>query len=103
MGGIIGIIYDKDRLLLDTDTLKRSVSIANALHLKVSFEEGFIVMNRQGGPEGKKIEIPTLKNAKIEEKIIQVNFKSLLFSDSIEIKKTESLKTAPEKMTSGTD
>ena len=92
MGGVFGTIYDKDRIVLDSEKLKHSISIANKLNIKVSFGEGFIVMNRGINLDGRKIEIPTLKTIEIKEKTIRVNFKSLFFSDSIEIKKTNSLK-----------
>jgi len=42
-------------------------------------------------PAGQKIEIATLKNVTMKEKTIQINFKSLFFSDLIEINKTDAL------------
>ena len=42
-------------------------------------------------PAGQKIEIATLKNVTMKEKTIQINFKSLFFSDLIEINKPDAL------------
>jgi len=93
IGGGSGVIYDKDRIGFDIQKLKSTMSIANALNLKVSFKEGFIVINRAGRSGVRKTEIPTLKNVEMKEMTIQLNFKSLFFTDSIEIKKTDALKT----------
>lgn len=86
MGSFMGLLFDKDRIDLDIQKLKHAVSIANALNLNISFTEGYIVINKEGSPNGRQIEISTLKSAQTKEKTIQVNFKSLFFSDSIEIK-----------------
>jgi len=96
-GGVFGTIYDKDRIVLDIDKLKLSVNIATKINARISFEEGFIMMSQGENSDGRKIEIPTLKNIKIKGKTIQVNFKSLLFKDSIVIKKTNLLQTHLEK------
>jgi hypothetical protein len=96
-GGVFGTIYDKDRIVLDIDKLKLSINVANKINARISFEEGFIMMSQGENSDGRKIEIPTLKNIEINEKTIQVNFKSLFFKDSIEIKKTDMLKTPLEK------
>ncbi len=59
--------------------------------MKVACEEGFVVMISKIKPAGQKIEIATLKNVTMKEKTIQINFKSLFFSDLIEINKTDAL------------
>ena len=93
LGGVFGTIYAKDRIGLDVQRLNTAISIANSMHVKVTFSEGSIVMTRPGGSIQKTVDIPTLKSVSYREKTIQVVFQSLFFSQTIDIEKTDAVKT----------
>lgn len=97
LGAGMGVIYDKDRIGFDIQKLKQSVGIANAMNLKVSFADGYIVLNRAGSFDGPKIEIPTLENVEVKEESVELEFKSIFFKETLTIQNSSPLDNAPEE------
>lgn len=95
MGAGMGLIYDKDRIAFDIQKLKQTLQIADALNLKVSFGEGYIVLNKEGSFNGPKIEIPTLKSADVRKATIELELKSMFFSEKMEIQRSAPPQSAP--------
>ena len=92
LGAVLGGIHAGDRMDMDIRRLTTTVRIADAMHVKVVFQEGAIVVKRQGVAVERTVTIPTLKGFAYKENSVQLAFRSFLFRKTIDLEMTDALK-----------